>query len=153
MTEIIPNRPQLNIDSYNQMGFDKNGYDKNGFDSKGIDQFGFNAEGIHENGTDYDDQDHDFNGYERVYIQRFLTAFRKFLNLKCTMNVYSVVKFNKDLDLYLEKNKSYLDELILKSLKDSYTLNFEYYSVVKDIFSLNVLDLINRRKESDSLSI
>lgn len=128
-------RPEINLDKYeqnnfNNLGFDVDGYDECGFNKHGIhkngtlfDDFGFDQFGFDELGFDqcknyYDRFDLDYLGYERIYIQKFLMELRSLLNINHLLNVFCVIKFNEDLEDYLEENNLSFKQLIKKNLKN-----------------------------------
>lgn len=128
-------RPEINLDKYeqnnfNNLGFDVDGYDECGFNKHGIhkngtlfDDFGFDQFGFDELGFDqcknyYDRFDLDYLGYERIYIQKFLMELRSLLNINHLLNVFCVIKFNEDLEDYLEENNLSFKQLIKKKLKN-----------------------------------
>ena len=123
------------------------------FDNNIYDEFDFNQFGQHINGSHYDENDYDYYGFKRIEIQDFLTSFRRFLNLNLQLNVYSVVKFNENLDEYLEENNIYLDEIIIDSLNQQKKLKKKYYPVIKEIYLVDIAKISNRQKDIDSQSI
>lgn len=145
-------RPEINLDKYDQNEFNNLEYDSNGFNKQGIhqngtifdehgyDQFGFNFNGLNQNGTYYDENDMDYLGYDRLYIQRFLTALRRNLNINDLLNVFCIIKFNLGLEQYLEKNNTNFKKIIrLKKVDFNNKLHKKYIKTFKHIYNFDLI--------------
>lgn len=109
-----PKSSEYDINGFNKIGIHKNG---TSFDNSGFDMFGFDIEGKDTMGRYYNGLEEDYLGFKRIYIQRFLSELREFLNLPTQLNVYCIVKFNYDLNKYLNSRKIEFSDLIKEKLK------------------------------------
>ena len=115
-------------------------YERNNSEEKCfINSNGFYYDGIHKSGKYYDKLDRDFFGYDRVFIQHFLMHFREFLNLPIlSLNVYSLVFFNENLEDYLDDNELYLEDLIRNSIYKKRKFNENYKSILLKVYDVNL---------------
>jgi hypothetical protein len=126
---------------YNLNGFNKTGIHKNGtsFDNSAFDMYGFDIEGKDKTGNYYNDLEEDYLGFKRLYIQRFLAELREFLNIPYQLNVFCVVKFNYDLNKYLNSREIEFSDLIKEKLKNNtIKLNKKMIQTFNNIFEFKL---------------
>ena len=66
-------RPEINLDKYDQNNFNNLGFDVNGYD-----ECGFNKHGIHKNGTLFDDFGFDQFGFDELGFDQCKNYYDRF---------------------------------------------------------------------------